>query len=252
MSSSSTDTTLVDVVDAADGRLGRRGHDRRVAQAGRATGSSTRRRSSTSRPTRSTPRSRRRPPGRVAEIVVEVGTTVDVGTVLARIATDASPGRRTPPSRTARRPRARPRRPPADAGRGDRDAAPEPGAATPDDAPRRGARPAPAATRPVVQRIAAEHGVDLDQVQGTGRDGRVRKQDVLAFIECRRCAARRAEREPPLHIESPYRPEPPAPKPAAAAAPARAGRAARRPRRRLPAARGRSAVAHAQARSAST
>src|SRR4051795_8114874 len=30
--------------------------------------------------------------GRVSEIVVEVGTTVDVGTVLARIATDAKPG----------------------------------------------------------------------------------------------------------------------------------------------------------------
>src|SRR5256714_4273173 len=31
-------------------------------------------------------------PGRVAEIVVEVGTTVDVGTVHARLATDAKPG----------------------------------------------------------------------------------------------------------------------------------------------------------------
>src|SRR3712207_5295972 len=30
--------------------------------------------------------------GRVAEIVVDVGTTVDVGTVMARIATDARPG----------------------------------------------------------------------------------------------------------------------------------------------------------------
>src|SRR5215216_1728752 len=30
--------------------------------------------------------------GRVQEIVVEVGTTVEVGTVLARIATDARPG----------------------------------------------------------------------------------------------------------------------------------------------------------------
>jgi 2-oxoglutarate dehydrogenase E2 component (dihydrolipoamide succinyltransferase) len=36
---------------------------------------------------------------------------------------------------------------------------------------------------PVVQRIAAEHGIDLDQVEGTGRGGRVRKQDVLAFLE---------------------------------------------------------------------
>jgi pyruvate/2-oxoglutarate dehydrogenase complex dihydrolipoamide acyltransferase (E2) component len=55
---------------------------------------------------------------------------------------------------------------------------------------------------PVVQRIAAEHGVDLTQVPGTGRDGRVRKQDLLAFIEAG------AVDEAPLHIESPYRPEP--------------------------------------------
>ncbi len=32
-------------------------------------------------------------------------------------------------------------------------------------------------------RIAAEHGVDLEQVEGTGRGGRVRKQDVLAYLE---------------------------------------------------------------------
>jgi 2-oxoglutarate dehydrogenase E2 component (dihydrolipoamide succinyltransferase) len=54
----------------------------------------------------------------------------------------------------------------------------------------------------VVQRIAADHGIDLSQVPGTGRDGRVRKQDVLAFIEAG------APAEAPLHIESPYRPEP--------------------------------------------
>ena len=59
---------------------------------------------------------------------------------------------------------------------------------------------------PVVQRIASEHGVDLDQVSGTGRGGRVRKQDVLAFIEAGGAAA--PAEEPALHIESPYRPEP--------------------------------------------
>jgi 2-oxoglutarate dehydrogenase E2 component (dihydrolipoamide succinyltransferase) len=49
-------------------------------------------------------------------------------------------------------------------------------------------------------------------VPGTGRGGRVRKQDVLAFVDSA------PVEEPPLHIESPYRPEPPAP-PAPAAAP---------------------------------
>ncbi len=38
---------------------------------------------------------------------------------------------------------------------------------------------------PVVGRIAAEHQVDLSLVEGTGRDGRVTKQDILAYVEQR-------------------------------------------------------------------
>jgi pyruvate/2-oxoglutarate dehydrogenase complex dihydrolipoamide acyltransferase (E2) component len=53
---------------------------------------------------------------------------------------------------------------------------------------------------PVVQRLAAEHGVDLSSLTGTGTGGRVRKQDVLA-------AAAQANDERPLHSESPYRPD---------------------------------------------
>jgi pyruvate/2-oxoglutarate dehydrogenase complex dihydrolipoamide acyltransferase (E2) component len=141
--------------------------------------------------------------GRLAEIVIEVGTTVDVGTVLARLATDAKPGQAHASEQNGA--------PPAQA----EAHAPAP-AAAPRPAPQqRGAK----RYSPVVQRIAAEHGVDLEQVQGTGRGGRVRKQDVLAFIESGGAAAE----EPPLHIESPYKPEPAAPKPAAAPAPAPAG-----------------------------
>ncbi len=114
--------------------------------------------------------------GRVAEIIVEVGATVDVGTVMARIATDARPG---------------------EAHVSEEDTSPP-------EVPENGRR---RRYSPVVMRIAAEHDVDLEQVQGTGRDGRVRKQDVLAFIEG-------GGEEPPMHIESPYKPdEPVAPKP---------------------------------------
>ena len=35
---------------------------------------------------------------------------------------------------------------------------------------------------PVVRRLASEHGVDLDQVQGTGLNGRVTRQDVEQFV----------------------------------------------------------------------
>jgi 2-oxoglutarate dehydrogenase E2 component (dihydrolipoamide succinyltransferase) len=38
---------------------------------------------------------------------------------------------------------------------------------------------------PVVGRIAAEHHVDLNRVRGTGRDGRITKKDILAFVERR-------------------------------------------------------------------
>ncbi|HEV8260417.1 MAG TPA: dihydrolipoamide acetyltransferase family protein, partial [Burkholderiales bacterium] len=36
---------------------------------------------------------------------------------------------------------------------------------------------------PVVAKVAAEHGVDLSKVQGTGLNGRVTKNDVLAYVE---------------------------------------------------------------------
>jgi pyruvate/2-oxoglutarate dehydrogenase complex dihydrolipoamide acyltransferase (E2) component len=132
--------------------------------------------------------------GRLSEILVAVGETVEVGAVLARIETDARPGQ-AHVSEVRR-------------------------------------------YSPVVLRIAAEHGIDLSTVPGTGRDGRVRKQDVLAVVEAVPDAAEAAAPAPaapapaapasraelaerPLHIESPYRPDPvDAPPPAAPRGPA--------------------------------
>jgi pyruvate/2-oxoglutarate dehydrogenase complex dihydrolipoamide acyltransferase (E2) component len=53
---------------------------------------------------------------------------------------------------------------------------------------------------PVVRRMAADKGVDLEQVEGHGIGGRVRKADLVAFLE--------EKKERPLHTESPYRAEP--------------------------------------------
>jgi pyruvate/2-oxoglutarate dehydrogenase complex dihydrolipoamide acyltransferase (E2) component len=160
--------------------------------------------------------------GRLVEIIVEPGTTVDVGTVLARLSTDAKPGQAhaaeqngapngdAVPERSAPQPTSE-----AAAATGDSPAdatatpSPEPATATPADAPARAAGARARRYSPVVQRIAAEHHVDLEQVEGTGRGGRVRKQDVLAFIEN---GGASTAAEPPLHIESPYRPDPPTPK----------------------------------------
>jgi pyruvate/2-oxoglutarate dehydrogenase complex dihydrolipoamide acyltransferase (E2) component len=137
--------------------------------------------------------------GVVAEILVDVDATVEVGVVLARIAVAGGGGGGSAPV-AAGAPAA-----PAAASAPTAGAAPAAGAA-PSRAP--AAPRAPAGARrysPVVQRIAAEHGIDLDSVSGTGRDGRVRKQDVLALVNGNGASA---VEEPPLHIESPYRPDP--------------------------------------------
>src|SRR4051812_8063927 len=136
--------------------------------------------------------------GRVAEIVVQVGETVDVGTVMARIATDAKPGEAHMSENGQAEGGDERREADAETGPGEATAALEaPGEAGElrgDDRSRR--------YSPVVMRIAAEHNIDLAKVEGSGRGGRVRKQDVLAHVD--------APEEPPMHIESPYRPDEPA------------------------------------------
>ncbi len=142
--------------------------------------------------------------GTLAEILVEVGETVEVGTVLARISTAEVPAvlragpvtrasEETPlgaPSPTL----APPARSASTAASGlpARDASPAPSPSMP------AVRPA-VRYSPVVLRLAAEHGVDPAALTGSGRGGRVRKQDVLAAV---------VAAEPPLHTESPYQPEP--------------------------------------------
>jgi 2-oxoglutarate dehydrogenase E2 component (dihydrolipoamide succinyltransferase) len=69
---------------------------------------------------------------------------------------------------------------------------------------------------PVVARIASEHGVDVSEVPGTGRGGRVTKKDILAFVESGPPAAAPAPEVVPAP-EAAAAPEAP---PAAAAPPA--------------------------------
>jgi 2-oxoglutarate dehydrogenase E2 component (dihydrolipoamide succinyltransferase) len=63
---------------------------------------------------------------------------------------------------------------------------------------------------PVVARIASEHGVDVSQVSGTGRGGRVTKKDIMAFVESGPPAAP----APPAPPEPEAAPAPPPPQPA--------------------------------------
>ena len=69
-----------------------------------------------------------------------------------------------------------------------------PSATPPTAAPETGEERLRRRSTPVVRRIAAEHGVDIAGIAGSGHAGRVTKQDILNFIETRkRDAAAAAE-----------------------------------------------------------
>ena len=148
--------------------------------------------------------------GVVAEILVALEETVEVGVVLARITTGDGESTASKPAAAASSPVTRSSDEPEAAAA----AAPAVnGAGAGSPSPPRS--PGAARYSPVVQRIAAEHGIDLSTVPGTGRGGRVRKQDVLALVAGNGAESIAAAEvaEPPMHIESPYRPDP-APAPA--------------------------------------
>ena len=117
--------------------------------------------------------------GTLGEILIEAGETVSVGTPIATVQTGETPAQEAEPV--------------------------EPAAADAEQVPHEADRST--FYSPVVRRIADEHGVNLEQVEGTGIGGRVRKRDVVAFVENGATEAE-APAERPLHIESPYKPEP--------------------------------------------
>ena len=114
--------------------------------------------------------------GVLAEILVPEGDTVDVGTLIARIETDATADI-SAPAETA-------------------PAAPAPVAPSGDGA---SSAPAPVAVAkavgndgrsfsPLVRSIASEEGIsqaELETVPGSGKDGRVTKDDLLAYVKNR-------------------------------------------------------------------
>jgi pyruvate dehydrogenase E2 component (dihydrolipoamide acetyltransferase) len=80
---------------------------------------------------------------------------------------------------------------------------------------------------PLVRKLAAEHAVSLEQVNGTGVGGRIRKQDVIEAARSQRAAAAAAAAAAPAPAPAPT--AAPAPAAAAASAPAAAPAAARAP-----------------------
>ncbi|MDE2944115.1 MAG: dihydrolipoamide acetyltransferase family protein [Gemmatimonadota bacterium] len=132
--------------------------------------------------------------GVLAEVLVQSGETVEIDTVVARIETDATVATSAAPSAPAAEP---PLDPPAKAMEAEpvtsaaaaaipaappADATPVfPGSGTAGSPPSRDERLRTRST-PLVRKIAAEHGVDIRQVPGTGASGRVTRDDILAFI----------------------------------------------------------------------
>ncbi|MFZ2224936.1 MAG: dihydrolipoamide acetyltransferase family protein [Candidatus Deferrimicrobium sp.] len=119
--------------------------------------------------------------GRVTQILVKPGETVPIQSVLAKIETDTAaspPAPEAPPkwdeetegfpghmARTSEPPLPAPPRV-------------EPSAPAPPPPPTTGQ----IRITPVVARMAAEHGLDLSKIPGTGIDGRVTRKDVEAYL----------------------------------------------------------------------
>lgn len=118
--------------------------------------------------------------GTVLRILVPEGATVAVGTVLAYLGQpgEALPGDKAAPAGAT--PVATPATSPHTNG----------GHTTPPEAAiEHASRQAfPTRVSPVVARMAAEHAIDLSQISGTGRGGRITKNDVLAYLENRTVA----------------------------------------------------------------
>jgi 2-oxoglutarate dehydrogenase E2 component (dihydrolipoamide succinyltransferase) len=105
--------------------------------------------------------------GTLTELVAQVGATVQIGALLGRLGAAGAQA-------SAPAPEVKPAPAPV---------APKP--VTPANAP------------PSVQRIAAENGVDVSGMTGSGKDGRLTKSDAIAIIESRAVAPAQKPAAPP-------------------------------------------------------
>ena len=138
--------------------------------------------------------------GVLAEILVKEGETVAVQTVVARLETEkgAGIGKSELPATSSPAPSSQP----AASGKAETKSAPAPQReVTPASAPPRQPSTAPGIaaslggngnsfedrvrtkSSPLVRKIAAEHGVNISSLSGSGVAGRVTKRDILGFIE---------------------------------------------------------------------
>ena len=109
--------------------------------------------------------------GVMGEQLAEVGDTVSVGAVIARI--EAGSGQSPKPAPT---PKAEPEPEPAA----------EPVAKTKPAAAKEAAPDEAAVLSPAVRRAVLEYGIDPSGVKGTGKDGRLTKEDIVAAAQAKK------------------------------------------------------------------
>jgi 2-oxoglutarate dehydrogenase E2 component (dihydrolipoamide succinyltransferase) len=168
--------------------------------------------------------------GTVLELSVAEDDTVEVGGRLAVIGdADAAPAKAEPEPTPA--PKAETPEPaPAPAAKAEAPAPaeqaeerPAPPKEAPEDAARESAAPAdsgsgtPPYVTPLVRKLAAEHGVDLDTLEGSGVGGRIRKQDVLAAADAAKAPAAAAQAPAAAPADAASAPKEPTTVPKAAA-----------------------------------
>src|SRR3954467_9971500 len=148
--------------------------------------------------------------GVLAEILVQEGQTVPVGTVVARLETEkgaaiAAPAAQPPaPAAASAKPAA-----PATSAPAAASAPPaQPVASTSGSAPSHVSGNGSLEDRlrtkssPLVRKIAAEHGIEIAGLQGSGIAGRVTKRDIEQFIESGAAAQQSAGTRPSMHAPS--------------------------------------------------
>ena len=146
------------------------------------------------------------------EILAAEGDTVEVGQVVARI--DPSAAGEAAPQTPETEDEAKPEPPAAEASEADSDI----------DL---------SGLSPAVRRLVDEHGLDPSAITGTGKDGRILKGDVLAFIEAGAEAPAASDDSEPTTPPAAEKPASAPPTPIPVAVPDAAARQTRAPMSRL-------------------
>jgi len=136
--------------------------------------------------------------GTLSEVLAEEGSEVEVGALLGRITDGAAktPAKPEPSAKAEPSEKAEPE--------------PKPEAESAPEAPAPAAAAEAMPLSPAVRKLVEEHGLDPAEVPASGKDGRLTKGDVLAYVEARG-EAQEAPSPPKAEAPAPA----PSPKPAA-------------------------------------